>query len=240
MNDTKTRPIIGITMGDPAGIGPEILIKALADPIISTICKPVVIGDKGVLNKAIDMLNSPLTLLPLEHPNHFSDETHGVNLIEISDLSPDATLADPPTQETGKAMESYIIKGVDLAIAGEIDAMVTAPITKTGLKAAGSQFHGHTELIAHRTLAPQFAMMMAGTRLKVVLATIHIPLSQVPERLTPEGILEIIDLTHGSLVNRFGIQTPRLAVAGLNPHAGEASMFGPEEETIITPAVEAA
>jgi len=240
MTHSQIKPLIGMTMGDPAGIGPEILIKALSDPKISDICRPVVIGDTAVLNKAIDILGSPLTLFSIDHPDRFSDRPDRVNLIQTSALDANATLADPPTPETGKAMEAYIIKGVDMALGDEIQAMVTCPITKTGLKAAGSRFHGHTELIAHRTRTAQFAMMMAGQRLKVILATIHIPLARVPETLTLEGIIEIIDLTHASLSGRFGITKPRLAVAGLNPHAGEASMFGDEEETLIRPAVEAA
>ncbi len=240
MTHSQTRPVIGVTMGDPAGIGPEILIKALSDLKIADICRPVIIGDAAVLNKAIDILNSPLTLFPIDHPDRFSDLPSRVNLIQASALGASASLADPPTPETGKAMEAYIIKGVDMALAGDIQAMVTAPITKTGLKAAGSRFHGHTELIAHRTRTSQFAMMMAGHRLKVVLATIHIPLGRVSGALTRENIMEVIDLTHSALVGRFGIPKPRLAVAGLNPHAGEASMFGDEEETLIRPAVEAA
>ncbi len=240
MTQSQTRPLIGITMGDPAGIGPEILINALSDPKISGICRPVVIGDKIVLNKAIERLKAPLTLLSIDHPDEFSNIAHGVNLIQASCLDPGATLANPPTAETGKAMETYIIKAVDLARTGKIQAMVTCPITKTGLKAAGSRFHGHTELIAHRTRSHNFAMMMAGRQLKVVLATIHIPLARVSETLTIDGILRVIDLTCDALINRFGIPRPRLAVAGLNPHAGEASMFGEEEETLICPAVAAA
>ncbi len=240
MTHSQTRPIIGITMGDPAGIGPEILMKALLDPIISKICRPVVIGDKAILNKAIDILASPLTLFSIEHPDQVSDHPHHVNLIHTSHLDAGAALADPPTPQTGKAMEAYIIKAVDMAMAGEIKAMVTCPITKTGLKAAGSKFHGHTELIADRTHTSKFAMMMAGTNLKVVLATIHIPLAQVPGTLTREGISQTIDLTHNALAGRFGITKPKLAVAGLNPHAGEASMFGDEEQTLICPAIESA
>ncbi|WDP88894.1 MAG: 4-hydroxythreonine-4-phosphate dehydrogenase PdxA [Desulfobacter sp.] len=236
----SARPVIGLTMGDPAGIGPEILIKALSDKHIMQICRPVVIGDKAVLNKAIQLTDSALTLYNIDQPERFTQAHNRLSLIPVSNLTPEDTLAIPPTARTGKAMEAYILKGTDLAIAGEIDALVTGPITKTGLKAAGSRFHGHTELIAHRTGTAKFAMMMAGSRLKVVLATIHIPLARVPQDLTTDTILKIIDLTHGALAGRFGIPSPRLAVAGLNPHAGEEGMFGNEEETIVRPAVAAA
>ncbi|MBU2455299.1 MAG: 4-hydroxythreonine-4-phosphate dehydrogenase PdxA, partial [Proteobacteria bacterium] len=115
--------------------------------------------------------------------------------------------------------------------------LVTCPITKTALKLAGSQFHGHTEMLAHRTNTQEYAMMLAGKKLKVVLVTIHIPISQVSASLTTENIIEKIRLTHFSLKNRFNIKAPKIAVAGLNPHSGEASMFGHEEEDIIAPAV---
>ncbi len=240
MTLAHNRPVIGITMGDPAGIGPEILINALMDPEIINICRPVVIGDMAIMKKASNFLNSPLEVFPIDHPNGFSDRPNLINLIPKSDLDPDLTGLGAPTPETGKAMENYILTGVDLAVKNEIQALVTAPITKTGLKEAGSRFHGHTELLAHKTVTDEFAMMLAGQNLKVVLVTIHMPLAQVPASLTPEAIVRIIRLTHTALVSRFGIENPRLAVAGLNPHAGEDKMFGHEEENIITPAVEMA
>ncbi|MDD9304269.1 MAG: 4-hydroxythreonine-4-phosphate dehydrogenase PdxA [Desulfobacter sp.] len=236
----QSRPIIGITMGDPAGIGPEIIVQALEHKNITKICKPVVIGDKAILEKAVSCLNSSMTLFPIDRVDQFSDNACQINLIQVSTLDPNLRKLKIPSRETGKAMENYILKGVDLALNNDIQAMVTAPITKTGLKMAGSQFHGHTELIAHRTQTQDFAMMMAGTKLKVVLATIHIPLADVACQLTCDTIIKIADLTCNALIHRFGIDQPRLAVAGLNPHAGEDSMFGREEEDIIRPAVEAA
>ena len=240
MNPPQTRPRIGITMGDPAGIGPEILVKALQNEEIYGICRPVVIGDLRIMEEAVSMLNSPMALLPIDDLRHFSDRTGTINLLPASRLTADAARLESPSSETGKAMESYILKGVEMALADRIGALVTAPITKTGLKMAGSRFHGHTELIAHHTQTDRFAMMMAGQRLKVVLTTIHIPLARVPEFLTRERILEIIRLTYHSLVDRFGIPRPRIAVAGLNPHAGEDAMFGREEQEIIDPALDAA
>jgi 4-hydroxythreonine-4-phosphate dehydrogenase len=240
MTHTHNRPVIGITMGDPAGIGPEILINALIDPEITSICRPVVIGDMAVLKKACRFLNNPVELFSINHPREFSDRPDRINLIAKSNLDPGVTDLGAPTPETGKAMENYILTGVELAVENDVSALVTAPITKTGLKEAGSRFHGHTELIAHKTDTEEFAMMLAGESLKVVLVTIHMPLARVPANLTPEAIVRIIRLTHTALVSRFGIENPRLAVAGLNPHAGEDAMFGHEEDSIITPAVETA
>ncbi|WP_367172894.1 4-hydroxythreonine-4-phosphate dehydrogenase PdxA [Desulfobacula sp.] len=134
-------------------------------------------------------------------------------------------------------MQDYIIKGIDLALNNSISGLVTCPITKTALKLAGSQFHGHTELLAHKTNTKDYAMMLTGKKLKVILVTIHIPLSQVSDHLTIKGIIKKIRLTHTSLKERFNIKSPKIAVAGLNPHAGEDSMFGREEEDIISPAV---
>ncbi|PIE62959.1 MAG: 4-hydroxythreonine-4-phosphate dehydrogenase PdxA [Desulfobacter postgatei] len=237
MDISSNRPVLGITMGDPSGIGPEIVLKSLADPEIMNVCIPVVLGDLDILKKG-DVNLKALSKLATTDDLHydFSNLPRG-GLVCLSNLNPDVTELGHPTPDTGSAMETYINTGVDLALSGAIDALVTAPITKTGLKLAGSSFHGHTELIADKTGTDNFAMMMAGSRLKVVLTTIHIPLSQVPEQLSSREITRIINLTQDTLITRFGIQTPRLAVAGLNPHAGEAGMFGHEETDIILPAV---
>jgi len=237
MNTDSDRPVLGITMGDPAGIGPEIIIKSLADPEITNLCSPVVLGDLEILKKA-DINSTTFSKLAItdDLTCDFSNFPKGC-LVRCSSLNPNVTELGYPTPDTGRAMETYINTGVDLALSGAIDAIVTGPITKTGLKLAGSSFHGHTELIAHKTGTDNFAMMMAGPRLKVVLTTIHIPLSQVPGRLTCREITRIINLTRDTLIARFGISNPRLAVAGLNPHAGEQGMFGNEEADIILPAV---
>ena len=237
MNTPSHRPILGITMGDPAGIGPEIIIKSLADPKIINLCTPVILGDIEILKKADIDSRTLSKLVTTDDLNYdFSNFPKGF-VLRLSNLNPDVTKLGHPTPETGSAMETYINTGVDLALSGAVDAMVTGPITKTGLKLAGSSFHGHTELIAHKTGTDNFAMMMAGPRLKVVLTTIHIPLSQVPEQLTTREIARIINLTRDTLITKFGITSPRLAVAGLNPHAGEQGMFGNEEADIILPAV---
>ena len=240
MNAILPRPILGITMGDPAGIGPEIIVKALSDNEMTKLFTPIVIGDPTILDKAAHALNIHFNITQIDTPKAITNDPNQIYLVPMSDLDPGLANLGAPTPETGKAVEKYILKGVDLALSKDIQALVTAPITKTGLKLAGSSFHGHTELIADRTGTQNFAMMMAGHRLKVVLVTIHVPLSQVPAALTQNEILRIIDLTMDTLISRFGIPSPRLGVAGLNPHAGEDAMFGSEEETIIAPAVESA
>ncbi len=227
---TAQRPLLGLTMGDPLGIGPEILVKALAISDIYTRCRPFVMGDLEVMKQAMNLLDSPLQLLP-----------HGsIDIMPVSNLSSRVLTLSQPDAQVGKAMETYILTGVDLASEGRIDALVTAPITKTGLAAAGSAFHGHTEMIAHRLHTKEFSMMLAGDTLKVVLVTIHVALSEVPGLLTVENIVNTISITHRSLKERFGFASPRVAVAGLNPHAGEQGLFGDEEARVIFPAVEKA
>lgn len=240
MNASLIPPLIGMTMGDPAGIGPEILVKTLMNPGIAELCRPLVIGDLSVMEQAVRLCGTTARIRPVDRPDQVSTAPGTIHLLPRSDLGAAAAAQQPPSPATGKAMEKYILTGVDLALAKEIQALVTGPITKTGLKAAGSVFHGHTELIAHRTKTADYAMMLAGQRLKVVLVSIHVPLADVAPGLSQPEITRVITLTEKALRERFGIKRPRLAAAGLNPHAGEAGMFGKEEETIIRPAVETA
>jgi 4-hydroxythreonine-4-phosphate dehydrogenase len=230
-------PIIGITMGDPVGIGPEILVKALNDSRLYALCKPLIIGDAHVIKQALKLLKSGHVVHIINDPKQGKYLFGSIDIMNISKIDIEYSDLLQPTIETGVAMQDYIIKGIDLALNNSIAGLVTCPITKTALKLAGSQFHGHTELLAHKTNTKNYAMMLTGKKLKVVLVTIHIPLSQVPARLSIEGIIKKINLTHTSLKERFNIKNPKIAVAGLNPHAGEAAMFGREEENIIAPAV---
>ncbi|MCG8567861.1 MAG: 4-hydroxythreonine-4-phosphate dehydrogenase PdxA [Desulfobacterales bacterium] len=234
------RPCIGITMGDPSGIGPELVVKTLASPDTFKTCRPLVIGDVAVMEAALALLDLQMEIHPVRGPEYGKYRPGVLDILPLSQLSPPFAGPDFPTPETGTAMQDYILKGIELAMTNEIQALVTGPITKTGLARAGSAFHGHTELLAHETGTENFGMMMAGDRLKVVLATIHIPLSKVPEELTRERLMRIIRLTHDSLKDRFGMAQPRLAAAGLNPHAGEETLFGTEERDTITPTLEAA
>jgi len=236
----KKPPVIGITMGDPVGIGPEIIVGALEHSDFSGTCTPVVLGDIDMMAKAIDFTDSALKIRTIQEPAQAMNTPGIINLVALSHLPVEALAPGQPTAVTGKAMIKYIDTAVEMARNNTIDAMVTCPITKTAMKLAGSHFHGHTELIAHATNTQNYAMMLAGDKLKVVLVTIHVPLSQVSELLSVENILKTIRITADSLKQRFGIPHPAVAVAGLNPHAGEDSLFGPEERDLITPAVDLA
>lgn len=231
------RPTIGITMGDPLGIGPEILVKALNNIDLYQEAKLVVIGDIHALEQAMALLNVQLKINTISRPDQGIYQHRTLDLISASDINLNFKELKSPNIETGIGMESYIIQGIQLALDHRIDALVTAPITKTAMKLAGSKFHGHTELLADMTSTNNYAMMLAGQKLKVVLVTIHIPLAKVSNLLTTQSIIKTIRLTHSGLKKRFNIKSPRIGVAGLNPHAGEDKMFGSEESLVIKPAV---
>jgi 4-hydroxythreonine-4-phosphate dehydrogenase len=238
MTASSFSPLLGITMGDPLGIGPEIIIKAFEQINTDTVCRPVIIGDEQILEQAIKLVGSSHHIHLINDPDQGIFKRGTINLIESSPLGKIEFNATP-TRETGLAMQSYIIKAIDLCLEHKIAGMVTCPITKTALTLSGSQFHGHTEMLANHTSTDKFAMMLAGKTLRVVLATIHIPLSRVAEQLTTETIVQTIELTHKGLKERFHLNNPKIAVAGLNPHSGEDSLFGHEEQKIILPAVQA-
>jgi 4-hydroxythreonine-4-phosphate dehydrogenase len=194
----ERRPRVGITVGDPAGIGPEIAEKAAADPAVLDVCEPVLYG-----------------------PSHAGE-------FPIGRISAQA----------GRASYDAIVAAVEDALAGRIAAIATAPINKEAFAAAGIPWRGHTELLAHLTRTSRFAMMFYADVLRVVLATVHIPLADVPRALTRDRLEETIALSASELP-RFGIPSPRLAVAGLNPHAGEHGLMGSEEDAVLAPAIEA-
>lgn len=231
------RPVIGITMGDPVGIGPEIILSALQDPSIYNICKPLVIGDATWLSGAAKLTSCPLRITAVQSPATCSYGHGNVNVLDISSLDPRHTFWAQPTVETGKAMVGYILTAIDMALQETISAVVTCPINKQAMHMAGYHYNGHTELLAEKTGSREYAMMLAGDKLRVVLVTIHVPLHQVPELITPQAILKTIRITRRSLTQRFGISSPRIAVAALNPHAGEGGMFGNEEHDRIVPAI---
>ncbi|SCX77240.1 4-hydroxythreonine-4-phosphate dehydrogenase PdxA [Desulfoluna spongiiphila] len=233
-------PLLALTMGDPCGIGPELAAKAFHSEKAYDNMRPFLVGDEETMIKAVKTTGVPLTIRPIRTADEAQFVPGTVDLLTVSSLDRDEVIPGAPTARTGQAMIEAITRSVDLALSGECDAIVTGPIHKVAMKLAGSEFHGHTELIATRTRAREFAMMMAGDRLKVVLVTIHIPLRQVIEELTSPVITDLISLTARSLTERFGVTSPRIAVAGLNPHAGEEGLFGDEESRLIAPAVEKA
>jgi len=191
------KPVIAVTTGDPAGIGPEICEKALANPEIKSLAHYVVIGDRH--------------LLP-------------------------SRLIGRVSTAAGKASVEYVEKAIDMALRGEVDAIVTCPISKEAIHKAGYKYQGHTEILAARTKTKNYAMLFVAKPFWVMLVTIHIPLKDVSRSLKKSEVLRIIKLAHATLL-KAGVKQPRIGVAGLNPHAGENGILGKEETTIIAPAV---
>ncbi len=233
------RPVIGITLGDPAGIGPEVTALALGRPEVFGIGRPVVIGDPEVLRRAAEVCRVPLEIIAEDTPD--SAGTAGrVLVINPFDLDLGRTQFGRWSEETGRASAAYLAAAVDLIEAGRLAAVVTGPIHKEAWAAAGIRATGHTTWLQERCGADRVVMMLAGEKLKVALATIHHPLRDVPGLLTFTRLTETITLTGRELGRWFHYKRPRLGVAGLNPHAGEGGLFGDEEERIIAPAVAAA
>lgn len=229
-------PTIGITMGCPAGIGPEIILRYLAQNDPSPGLVPIIIGDLGVLEKCSRELGIPVQFSPWQPGEDLPSES--IALLESSLLNIAEHSWGHPDTATANAMAGYIVEAVDLISKGIIDGMTTCPISKDSLQLSGYNFPGHTEMLVDLTGADNYTMMMAGSTLKVTLATIHCSLRDVPELLDSGKIGDLIRLTHHSLVVDFGQDSPRIALAGLNPHCGEGGMFGDEESSIILPALE--
>jgi len=224
-------------MGDPGGVGPEIVYKALNSKAVWDACIPVVVGDLHALTHTRHSLplGTHLSFNAVETP---SDITCGsVAVIDLANVQKNEVAVGRPTANAGHASVAYIKKAVSLVTSGAADAVVTAPINKTTLKMAGYTYPGHTELLAELTGTSDYGMMLVGGGLRVMLTTIHCSLKDVPGRINREAVLRAIRLAVKAC-NDMGIERPRVAVAGLNPHAGEDGMFGDEEALHITPACE--
>jgi len=232
-----TRPLLALTMGDPVGIGPEIMVQALADPEVYQSCRPLILGDLPALTRACQELTPELTLHTVKDPSQGRYRAGTIDLLPLSHLSPDDLNRSHPSAGGGQAMVSYIYTAIDMALHREVAGMVTGPISKTSLHLAGYSYPGHTELLQARTGASEVAMMLAGGKFRVVLATIHCSLAEVPELLTMDKLLRLFRLTCRALEQDFGLAQPRLGVAALNPHASEGGLFGDEEKEVIIPAV---
>lgn len=226
---------IGITMGCPAGIGPEIILRYFAEKQYPSWLHPVVIGDRGVLEQCGDHLRIPAPCVTWQPGTPMP--AAGIAVVQASQLRPAEVIWGSPNAATGRAMAEYIVSGVRLVQSGHLQGLATCPISKAMLNRAGYDFPGHTEMLASLTRTDNFAMMMAGEKLKVTLVTIHRPLHEVPAALSVDTIFNLIAITHRAMQIDFALAEPRIAVAGLNPHAGENGLFGNEEELVIAPAV---
>ncbi|QDU70928.1 4-hydroxythreonine-4-phosphate dehydrogenase PdxA [Mucisphaera calidilacus] len=243
---TSRKPVIGITMGEPAGIGPEVVIKALADPEVRRLARFVIYGMNELLTYAADLAEIDPFWHRVQNDSSRTeyDLTHSVVCIDYDQYSVLGPGMHGPTKIGGQASLRFLDDAINAASRpieqGGIDAIVTAPICKESWALAGFQrFPGHTELLANRTRARRVVMMFDAPRIRVALATVHVPLMDVRNVLTIGSVFDPIDLG-AEACRRLGIDEPRVAVAGLNPHASENGLFGDEERRLITPAIEMA
>ena len=235
------KPRIAVTMGDPCGVGPEVLVKALASGEAFGVCAPLVVGDAFALERAVSVTGAKLSVRVVEDPVEYFSGHQEPGTIAVFAPAPPLTERDIPYGAPGEAACRAVVAWIEHAVRmtqrGDADAVCTCPINKTNLHRHGFPFPGHTEFLQELTGSPNVVMMLAGPILRVALATIHEPLAAVPALITPETVHRTIDITGNALLRDFGLKRPRVAVAGLNPHAGEEGRFGHEEAEIIAPVV---
>ena len=233
-----TRPLLAVTMGDAAGIGPEIVIKALTEhrKAIDAVGRAVVVGDLGALERAARVVDRTVALRPADPPfsTLLGDEAVAVHAVGALNLS--SIPFGQVSAEAGAAAVAYLERAIDLAKAGAVDGIVTAPINKEAIHRAGVDFPGHTEILAERTGTDLYGLTLVSPDLAVVHLSTHLPLSEAIALVTRERVSRFIRLTH-TVGRQLGYERPRIAVAGLNPHAGEEGLFGTEEREAIAPAV---
>ena len=234
------KKIIGITMGDPASIGPEITIKALADPALYDRCRPLVVGDAAVMEAARPIVGREDIQIHAVH--HVSECLFTPGIIDVYDMG----ITDPGQLERGNvsaiagdAAFQYVKKVIELAMDGKIDATVTNALNKEAMNLAGHHYSGHTEIYADFTHTSKYTMMLAHENLRVVHVSTHVSLREACDRVKKARVLEVIEIANQAC-RALGIAHPRIGVAGLNPHSGEHGLFGREEIEEISPAIEAA
>ncbi|MGA9379704.1 MAG: 4-hydroxythreonine-4-phosphate dehydrogenase PdxA [Phormidium sp.] len=231
-------PCLAVTLGDPAGIGPEVILKALADPCVTENCRVTVVGSRSLLQKTYSQLQEMLPGESLADPDSLS-----ILDVEIPDVDGEISVGSG-NAASGRVSFAFLETAIAKTLAGEFQGIVTGPIAKSAWQAAGHDYPGQTELLAERSNVERFGMLFVarsphtGWTLRTLLATTHIPLSQVPELLTPELMSRKLDLLVECLQKDFRIAKPRVAVAGLNPHSGEQGQLGIEEKYWLIPWLE--
>lgn len=232
-------PLLAITMGDPAGTGPEIITKALGLPEIRAICRPIVVGDASVLTRALSYTGSKLQIRMITKTEEAGFAEGTIDVLDLQNVDLSRLHLGKVDAMAGKAAYEYVKAAAELALAGRVGAIVTSALNKAAMNLAGYHYDGHTGLLAELCKAPGATMMLAADRLRVSHVSTHVPLRVAVDRVRPERILKVLRLTNEALLN-LGIEKPRVAVAGLNPHAGENGLFGDEEEKYIKPAIDQA
>lgn len=234
------RPILGITMGDPASIGPEITIKALASKVVYQKCRPIVVGDAKVMEKAIKIVGlEQIRIRCVRHVNEAKFEFGTIDVLDMNLVDVEKLEYGKVSKMAGEAAFQYVKKVIELAMSGEVDATVTNALNKEAINLAGHHYSGHTEIYAQYTDTKKYTMMLVHDDLRVVHISTHVSLREACDRVKKGRVLEVIRIANEACIN-LGIKEPRIGVAGLNPHSGENGLFGTEEIEEIMPAIEAA
>ncbi|MFC7130677.1 4-hydroxythreonine-4-phosphate dehydrogenase PdxA [Haloferax chudinovii] len=232
---STSNPLIAVTMGDPAGIGSEVAVKAF--PSVTEFARVVVVGDLGVMRRARDACDADFDVRAVDSVDAVDDDPTALSVLDCDNVGD--LVHGELREEYGAASLAYVERAIDLAVEGEIDAIATAPINKQATRMAGSEHAGHTGLLAARTDTENYSMMLIEDDLRVTHVSTHVPLREACELVTTENVLETVRVTDDAL-RQLGIESPRVAVAGLNPHAGDGGLLGDEDDDEIAPAVERA
>jgi 4-phospho-D-threonate 3-dehydrogenase / 4-phospho-D-erythronate 3-dehydrogenase len=237
--NTQQKPILAITMGDPAGVGPEIAAMAFAGGHLHKICKPILIGNSAIMKKAIQITGVSLALNSINRVEEAWFEEGTIDVLELDVQDAEKIEFGKISSIAGDLAFRAVTKAIDLALSKQVDGTVTNPIHKGAINAAGHHFSGHTEIYAHYTNTPKYAMLLADEHIKVIHVSTHVSLREACDRVKKERILEVMHLLRDGL-KKIGIENPRIGVAGLNPHSSDGGLFGWEEEREIIPAIETA
>jgi len=232
----KERPILAITMGDPASIGPEIAVKALLDKNVQATCRPLIIGDASVFNQIISILGLKASVNAVSKVSEAIFQNGIIDVFDLKNVRIDELQFGQISAMAGNAAFEAVKKAIELALEGEVDATVTGPINKKSINEAGHHFAGHTEIYAHFTNTRKYAMLLVEENLKVIHVSTHVSLRQACDLVKKNRILEVIDLLHDGL-QQLGESNLKIGVAGLNPHAGDNGLFGTEDDLEIKPAI---
>ncbi len=235
------RPIIGITMGDPAGNGSELSVKALADPKVYEECRPIIIGDANCMEQAVRIVGKEgqIKIHPVKEVKDALFEYGTIDVYDMGLVDMEKHVFGKVSKMCGEAAFQYVVKVIDLAMKGEIDATVTNALNKEAINMAGHHYSGHTEIYADYTHTSKYTMMLAHDNLRVVHVSTHVSLRQACDLVKKDRVLDVIHIANQACKD-LGIETPKIGVAGLNPHCGENGMFGTEEIEEIQPAIDAA
>lgn len=236
---SEYKPVIGISMGDPSSIGPEVTIKAVAMDSVGDICKPIVVGDARVLQKAIELSGLDLRINKIREASDAKFERGVVDVFDMDNVDFVQHRMGEVSALSGNAAFQNVVKVIELAMNQEVDATVTGPINKESINMAGHKFSGHTEIYAKYTNTKKYAMLLAEENLRVIHVSTHVSLRQACDLVRKDRILETIELMD-EVCRRIGIEKPRIGVAGLNPHSSDGGLFGDEEEKEIIPAIQEA